>query len=92
MDQPPYVSSPSMHSTYRSVGTYSHVITFNNIEHYGWLTWSFGGGGEYNTRQKRDKLGAMSSASSVELLLTRNDCITLHADMDSLYTAVTYRQ
>jgi hypothetical protein len=49
-----------MHSTYRSVGTYNHVITFNNNEHYGWLT--------YNSRQKRDKLGTVSSALSVELL------------------------
>ena len=57
----------------------------------GWH-WSFAAGGEYNSRQKRDKLWAMSSASSVKLLLTRSDYITLHADMDSLYTAMTYRQ
>jgi hypothetical protein len=56
MDQPPYVTSPSMHSTYRSVGTYNHVITFNSNEHYGWLTWSFGAGGEYYSIEKRDKL------------------------------------
>jgi hypothetical protein len=92
MDQPPYVSSPIMRSIYRSVGIYNHVVTFNNNEHYGWLTWSFGAGGEHNSRQKRDKLGAMSCASSVELLLTRTDLITLHADMDSLYTAMTYLQ